>query len=346
MTTGSDSDVDTQTITEEAAAWCTALEAHDARRVPEFWHWVTRSPRHVHEALVMGLLSQALQDLDTGHPIPLPLPESESVAQPSTAPAGTVREGRRWVFVASALAACAALLCMSFWFLWARTQGWVVSGAYATDVGEQRTVMLEDGSTVVLDAQSRMQVHLSARERIIDLDGQALFSVAHDPARPFRVRAGRTTIVAVGTEFNVRSEGPIQVAVLDGVVRLYPHGDTPNKGESFAKPTRQLAAGQGASVDRNGEVTDLKVDRATVTAWEQNRLVFSRVPLEEIVREFNKYNRKGHLRVEGNVAALRFGGVFDATDPSPLLRILSRNSAVVIEQSGDDTIIRDRAQRR
>ena len=254
------------------------------------------------------------------------------------------------MFAASAIAACTALLCVSIWVLRGRAQGSVISRAYTTDVGEQRSVMLEDGSTVVLDAQSRMQVRLSSRDRIIDLDGQALFSVAHDPTRPFRVRAGRTTIVAVGTEFNVRSEGAIQVAVLDGVVRLYPHGAAAagahDEGESFEKLTRQLIAGEGASVDRNGDVTELKVDRASVTAWEQRRLIFARVPLDEIVREFNKYNRRGHLRVEGNVAALRFGGVFDATDPSPLLRILSRNSAVVLEQSGEETIIRDRVQGR
>jgi ferric-dicitrate binding protein FerR (iron transport regulator) len=64
--------------------------------------------------------------------------------------------------------------------------------------------------------------------------------------------------------------------------------------------------------------------------------------LEDIVREFNRYNRKGRLSVEGKAASLRFGGVFDATDPSPLLLILATNPSVILERNGDDLLIRDR----
>jgi transmembrane sensor len=218
---------------------------------------------------------------------------------------------------------------------------------YTTDVGEQRAIALKDGSTVVLDTQSRLRVQLSAHERSFYLEGQALFSVAHDPSRPFRVRTAATMVEAIGTEFNVRTQRLTTVAVLDGVVRLYSqesgnaseHG---SDGVPSVAPAR-LSAGEAVSINGSGEITGrMKVDRATVTAWEQRRLVFSRVSLEDIVREFNRYNRKGRLRVEGNAASLRFGGVFDATDPGPLLLLLAKNRSVVLQRSGDDVIIRDR----
>jgi len=87
------------------------------------------------------------------------------------------------------------------WVWWSRAH----AGVYSTGVGERRTLTLADGSVVTLDARSRIQVKYRDRERLIDLDqGQARFDVAKDPARPFRVSAaGRETVLAFGTQFNV-----------------------------------------------------------------------------------------------------------------------------------------------
>lgn len=84
---------------------------------------------------------------------------------------------------------------------------WQLNAAstYGTQVGEQRSVQLADGSVVRLDTNSRIRVKLSGSERQIDLlEGQALFEVAHDTSRPFRVRADAMTVTALGTVFDVR----------------------------------------------------------------------------------------------------------------------------------------------
>jgi transmembrane sensor len=337
-------------VTEQAAAWRLVLGTHDARRVPEFWDWVTRSPLHVREALVMGLLNEALQGLDLDDPIgvdPLPASEGGDNIRPDIASEAAKKRPllSRWIFAA---AACLTLALLSAFLFRSPKNRELPYQIYTTDVGEQRFLTLNDGSTVVLDAQSSLRVQLSARERSFELEGQALFNVAHDPSRPFRVHTNATTIEVLGTEFDVRTERVTTVAVLGGVVRLYSQAQqsrTPaaqGKGETSPTSTR-LAAGEAVSVAGNGQIMDRRtIDRATVTAWEQRRLVFSRVPLEEIVREFNRYNRKGRMRVEGNAASLRFGGVFDATDPSPLLFALAKNPSIIIEHNGDELIIRDK----
>jgi transmembrane sensor len=352
MTTNSDSGNEWREIAEQAAAWRVTLGAHDATRVPEFWNWVTRSPLHVREALLMGLLNQALQDLDREGLMHADVAHSSDVdgvgGQYDLPEPETVRKGRlnRWIFSAAAIAACLALGLVSVFLFRSPNQIWLPSETYTTGVGEQRTIALKDGSTVVLDAQSQLRVQLSARERSLYLDGQALFSVAHDPSRPFRVRTSATTVEAIGTEFNVRTQSVTTVAVLNGVVSLYSQGtgnpwSRGHAGSSTAPA--KLAAGEAASINGNGEITErTKVDRATVTAWEQRRLVFSRVPLENIVREFNRYSLKQRMRVEGNAASLRFGGVFDASDPAPLLFLLAKNHSIILERNGDDVIIRDR----
>jgi transmembrane sensor len=348
----SDSSNDGCAITEEAAAWRLTLGAYDSRRVPEFWHWVTRSPAHVREALVMGLLNQVLQNLDpevVGIPVEAPPPSDVGNAGAANAPPDAARKRKLnpWTFSAATIAACIALILVSAFLFRSPNHKWPWSQTYTTDIGEQRTVALSDGSTLVLDAQSRVRVQLSEHERSFYLlQGQALFNVARDPSRPFRVHTAATTVEAMGTEFNVRTERITTVAVLNGAVRLSSQGSAQPSGQgnggSAAAPA-QLVAGEAVSINGNGDITErTKVDRTTVTAWEQRRLIFSRVSLEDIVREFNRYNRKRHLHVEGKAASLRLGGVFDATDPGPLLLILAKNPSIILEHNGDDVTIRDK----
>jgi transmembrane sensor len=88
-------------------------------------------------------------------------------------------------------------------------------GEYRTGIGEQRMVELDDHSRIALDAASRLQVRYSKDVRIAVLkEGQAQFSVAHDPGRPFKVIAGDRTIIAVGTVFTVEyTDRKIHVAM-------------------------------------------------------------------------------------------------------------------------------------
>ena len=337
MTTNSDSAENVRLIAEEAAAWRVILDTRDSRRMPEFWNWVTRSPGHVREALVMGLLSRALQELEPDHPVGSASDGDAALSRNVTVPSHTRKVGR-WRF-AAAVAACGALLIVTLPLLRGLTHRGTMPQIYTTNVGEQRSLALQDGSIVVLDAQSRLKIELSERERSVELEGQAFFTVARDAKRPFRVRGSSAVIEVIGTQFNVRTDRGTQVAVLEGAVQL-----KGNRGVPLAMG--HLTAGQGATVSQNGEITDHgAIDPEVVTAWEKRRLVFSRVPLEEIVREFNRYSVKKRMRVQGAAARLSFGGVFDATDPSPLLFMLSKNPSIVLEQHGDEFVIREKEPR-
>src|SRR5262249_44820253 len=92
----------------------------------------------------------------------------------------------------------------------------------ATPVGENPVLQLADGSQVTLGGATRVSVHFDERERSLEISqGEALFAVARDSARPFRVRAGHATVTAIGTEFNVRrSTDRVVVAVVEGRVAV------------------------------------------------------------------------------------------------------------------------------
>jgi transmembrane sensor len=153
----------------------------------------------------------------------------------------------------------------------------------------------------------------------------------------------RTGVVqAVGTEFNVydRPEGT-DVTVLDGRVRLTSH----KGGGSDGGEVQELVAGEEARISPDGSIKRIKDgDLARVTAWSKRRLKFHNAPLEEIVREFNRYHRNMRMRLEDVRAESRhYSGIFDADDPATLARFLERESDLAVERAEREIVIRPRS---
>jgi transmembrane sensor len=199
----------------------------------------------------------------------------------------------------------AAVFCLVVaGLIWWRTDG---GPTYSTATGEQRTLKLEDGSIIYLNTRSSVRVSYSSNARDINLQtGEALFSVAHDPARPFRVFAGDIVVRAVGTQFNVlRRPDETRVALVEGKVRVSTSPETLAGTSADAPGSIQLSAGEQATVLSDGKVHTHVADPESSTAWRQRRLVFRDTELSEIAAEFNRYNRRPRFRVVGEAVAQR-----------------------------------------
>ena len=103
-----------------------------------------------------------------------------------------------------------------------RSEGAEALASYATAIGEQRVVTLEDGSRVTLNTNSRVLVDYTPRERRIILDfGEAFFEIERDSQRPLAVSALGQVVFVLGTKFNVLLEGgDVKVAVVEGLVAV------------------------------------------------------------------------------------------------------------------------------
>src|SRR5690606_30551494 len=119
--------------------------------------------------------------------------------------------------------------------------GWLHPNVYTTSVGEQRAVELPDGTAVAINARSCLRVAFSGHARAVYLyDGQAMFTVAKDASRPFRVYvvapgrspAGNGAVIqALGTKFDVqRRADRVEVAVIEGMVQIL--------ADSHERPTK------------------------------------------------------------------------------------------------------------
>lgn len=183
-----------------------------------------------------------------------------------------------------------------------------------TLVGENRSLRLSDGSRVTLGGASRLSVSMSAKSRNIRLlAGEAFFLVAKDPTRPFAVDAGQATVLAVGTQFNVRrGTDRVDVAVVEGQVMVTPDTSSNPFTWLLSQPARRspthLAIGQRTTIDAAGlGSTEPLPDADSATAWQSGRLVFRQEKLREVVANVNRYAAKP-IAIDDAIAELQFTG--------------------------------------
>lgn len=200
---------------------------------------------------------------------------------------------------------------------------------YATGPDQRDSVRLEDGSQLVLNADTTVAVRMDDRQRALVLErGEVVFGIAHDPRRPFRVEAGSGIVTALGTRFQIRRE-PAQVTVtlLEGSVAL----ERPDSGER-----RQLTPGDQASYGDAGTPVALRmVDTEVVSSWTRGRLLFRSTPLAEVVAEVNRYASTPLKLEDPSLGALPVSGTFPMDDSESVALALQALLPVRIER-GDD----------
>jgi transmembrane sensor len=219
--------------------------------------------------------------------------------------------------------------------------------------------VLADGSTVELNSRSKLKVRYSERERAIELlQGQVLFRVAEDHARPFIVTSGSTRVRAVGTQFDVyKKHGGTIVTVVEGRVAIlagtadpdleaitvdtYPPPSIP-AASSAAEEQGGSGAGIFLSAGEQVTVTRATVEKAvhpnlvSAMAWRQRQLIFESASLAEVAEEFNRYNARQLVILNPDLYEFHISGVFSSTDPASLIRFLRERPGVqVIETEAD-----------
>ncbi|MBL8271859.1 FecR family protein [Steroidobacter sp.] len=331
-------------IEDEAAEWLARLgnpepPADATSREQELANWLRQSEDHVRAFLDASAAFYRLDTLRTqsGDEIRKLLEAAApNVARLPVTPTPRPRTFSWWRPIAASIAAL-TLIGIGYWTLQR-------SPSFATSVGEQRTVKLEDGSFVHLNTQSRISVDFSGSLREVTLlSGEALFDVEHDSDRPFIVRAGNTRVRAVGTSFNVYRRGDaLQVAVVEGRVQVSVASAAKGVSATTAPnltPTL-LSAGEEANISQ-GEVA--KLQEATISdavAWRERRLVFRNTSLADVAAEFNRYNRI-QMRVEGtDLKSKPLTGIFSADHPQSLILYLAEFPTLRVEPDGQDWIIR------
>ena len=341
-----------------AAEWAAELSSAEIspRRIAQWQQWLAASEAHrdAFDRIQSTLLAI---DRSAGENIPWPteaeiatdaydgsVPISVWKARSSRA-AERAGRGRAWLdtlrrrrgiavgLAASIVVAIAAPIALQFIH---STQVEPSVTIVETRAGENRDVSLADGSILSVGARSVLWATLSRDAREVTLErGEAFFRVAKDPARPFTVKIGNASVVAVGTAFNIRrTHARVVVAVADGVVKV----DAPAmQGASAA--SAQLRVGQQLSLNSiDGSSRMEVVDAGGIATWREGLLQYRDEPLPSVVADVNRYSESEIVIADPAVAELRVTGTVFANDVESWLQSLEAALPVRVIRAPDGAV--------
>jgi transmembrane sensor len=206
---------------------------------------------------------------------------------------------------------------------------------FATNVGEKRSIQLEDGSIVLLDTASAITVQYRRKQRDVELQqGQAQFTVVSQKSRPFTVFAAGGSVRAVGTRFQVRADaGAAQVLLLEGKVEV--RGPPQGKG---AAAVAMLAAGEQVRYG-DGMWLRSRADMEVAQGWTQGELVFRARPLGEVIAEMNRYSTVKLRLGDATLEDVSVSGVFYDNNQQSLVRALELGWGLRAQPRVNDEIV-------
>lgn len=189
-----------------------------------------------------------------------------------------------------------------------------------TPMGGQYQIQLPDGTKVWLNAASSLKYPASFRaqsDRLVELDGEAYFEVAHNAAQPFRVKSATQTVEVLGTHFNVNSydNGTRTVTTLEqGSVKV-----------SSAAISKKIIPGEQA-INNSGKITIQDADLETALAWKNGEILFRNADVKTIMEQVARwYNIE--VQYQGDIPPGRFdGGISRNSNLSTLLIILEQSN--------------------
>lgn len=227
-----------------------------------------------------------------------------------------------------------------------------VTDSYITGVGEQKTMLLSDGTKIIINTDSILHVNYTKQERRIVLErGEGHFKVAKNGTWPFRVYVGSRVVEAVGTAFTVQRnrEDRLEVVVTEGAVNLI---SLPDVSElSAASPITSeksedvsLSAGEYAEVlinNKDDAVQKKKMPRSDIEAklaWREGMLLFQGESLGYVVQEVSRYT-KLRIEAEQSIKDIAVHGYFRAGDINGLLITMQENFQVDARHFSDEYIL-------
>jgi transmembrane sensor len=232
--------------------------------------------------------------------------------------------------------ALAASLFLSITGLLAAWQWWR-DPVYATQIGEFRSVTLSDGSLVELNARTRVRIeYRKALRRVALLEGQALFRVAKNPARPFVVVSNSTQVRAVGTEFDVNRESTgVIVTVIEGQVAVTDLGSPAVSSGTPVTPTigTLLKSGSQLRVSQHTISIPAHTNSAAAIAWTQGTLVFDSELIADMLTEVNRYNPRPVVIDDPKVLRMHVSGTFTSSDSAQIVRFLAQRFDLKVEET-------------
>lgn len=343
-------------IAQEAAEWFVRnrSKAVSEEERAAFGVWLKCSPLHIEEYLKTAVMSRdlhaATHSLDSDIESLIRDARTDDAANTVTLWSADTSQNLRtpseWQIRFPRVIAIAAVTLLVFvGTLWMERDGqrFGLPKDFVTVHGEQGSWLLPDGTSMSLNSDSAASVRYSSRERLVEVKrGQALFQVAHERLRRFRVVAGEAGVIAVGTEFDVlRKSGATLITVAEGKVAVFT-GEAPMIATNAALPSQVLSVGAGEQIlvdDHSLTAKPTVVNVQQALAWVQRQVAFTAQPLGDVAAEFNRYGAVPIVIESDRLRELPISGVFNAYDTDSFLAFIARLDDVEIDRTAERILV-------
>ena len=305
-------------ITDAAAHWCMRLHASDctAQERLAFDQWRDAHPLHAVEYEAMLDIWEVAGDL----------PRPDAIV-----PAVRIKPATPWRTVGIAAAVCALALPLAAYSGW--NLGWLPDSYQHFEAGDTvRQVTLNDGSRVELNLGSELTFSNYKDHRRVTLDkGEAFFSVSHDTAHPFIVRAADGRIRVTGTQFNVwMYEDQVRVNLIEGSVLVSSNDDLPGDGLRLG-PAMQARYRHG---DFTPQISQTYANDNSL-AWRSGKLVLDDLALSDALPLINRYLDKPLMLADNSTGSIRLGGIYNIKELNSLVASLPKVLPVYLTRNKD-----------
>ena len=214
----------------------------------------------------------------------------------------------------------------------------VAARTYETKVGQRDSVVLSDGSRIMLGPDSRLDIPagFGTGTRAVTLRGDAFFDVRHDPHVPFSVRVGNAVIEDIGTTFTVETDNGVlaSVAVVSGNVRLRSVNASSTAGVV-------LGAGDRGTIDDTGNAqADEHALRDEDLAWTTGRLVFRDAPLARVAGELRRWYGLTLRVADSSLASRHVTASFNGEPVDQVLKVIGLTLGARVELHADTAVLR------
>jgi|TARA_R110002012_G_scaffold114559_4_gene261346 transmembrane sensor len=328
---------DKERVKREASEWIARMERGEltASDKTELNAWLAISPEHEKQLKRLAQLWDKMSEIG-----------QRSSHQQRTTEKEKKRSffGQKFAELSYKTAAFAALVLAIpiIFYLQGSLENASKNDQYFTKIGEQKSIILTDGSELLLNTNSIVEVNYTRKQRNITLfQGEANFDVAPDKSRPFTVKAGTGDVRALGTNFSVRLEGnSVNVLVSHGTVRVRANDNidaTHHANNPAHQDKNQVIVSAGNNVvfdDIEVESVEQESDKSIAKKlyWRKGFLSFDDEPLSDVVAELSRYTKLNIVIADKSIQAMKVGGFYPIDNLETVFTTLELNLGLNVKK--------------
>ncbi|MEL7588728.1 MAG: FecR domain-containing protein [Prolixibacteraceae bacterium] len=223
------------------------------------------------------------------------------------------------------------LLLAGIWFFTARIlngngDGQLVYNTVEVPLGMRSSMVLPDGTTVSLNAGSRLKYPavFSEEERVVELTGEAYFDVTKDKQRPFIVSASDIAVRVLGTSFNCSAypeDERIETALIQGEIEI--SGRVNGENKIVLKPG-ELAVfkKRGRTIEKNSTNLDKYV------AWKSGKLIFRDDSMATVLEKLGRWYNVEFQVEDDEILGYEYSATFSGESLDRVLKMLALSAPI------------------